>query len=226
MKVSIVIPVFNQLTHTRNCLNDLLKTAHPIHEIVVVDDGSDKEPISKAISKLFPQVILLKNETNQGFARTVNKGIRAATGDYILLLNNDVRLKNTRWLNIMLENMERRGLDMVAPAGARMDESKWEYLPGEAKKETDKFSYLPFWCFLTKRAVFDNVGPIPEYFFPGFWEDCLWGIKARRIGLKAGIVENTEVQHAYHSTFKAEGYNLAKEYEEKRKIFLKKIKEI
>lgn len=225
MKVSIVIPVFNQLQHTINCLRDLLKTSHPIHEIIVVDDGSKREPISKAISKLFPQVILLSNNENLGFARTVNKGIRYSSGDIIVLMNNDILLPNTKWLDLMLNAMEKRGLDMVAPKGGRMTKD-WTYIPGEASKETDDFIYLPFWCCAIKREIFDKIGLISEAYGRGFFEDVDFNVMAKRAGAKPGIVENTGVQHLYHTTFKASGYNLTKEYEEKRKIFLKKVKEL
>ena len=221
-KVSIVVPVYNQLKMTINCLNDVLKTSGVDIEIIVVDDGS-KEPIRMAIPKLFPTAKLLYNETNLGFAKTVNKGISAATSDYILLLNNDIQIDSPFWLKIMLEAMEKRQLDMVAPAGGRMN-GRWEYQPGEAIKEIDDFSYLVGWCLLIHRRVFNKIGLVSQAFGRGFWEDVLFSYDAKKAGFKLGIVENTKVRHLYHQTFKAEGYDLNKEYHEKRKIFLEVIK--
>jgi len=215
-KVSIIIPVYNQLKMTIDCLGDVIRTYGVETEIIVVDDWS-KEPISKAIPKLFPDIKLLTNERNVGFAKTVNKGIQAASHDLVCLLNNDIRLPNPAWLKIMTDSMDE--YDLTAPAGGRMD-SKWNYQPGEAKKRGDRFSYLPFWCILIKRAVFDKIGDIPTDFSKGFFEDVLWGYRAKKAGFKAGITENTGVQHLYHATFKAAGYNLAEEYQVKRKIFL------
>lgn len=222
MKVSIVIPVYNNLKMTMTCINDVLKTYGVELEIIVVDDGS-KEPISKAIPKLFPQVKLLTNEANMGFAKTINKGIRSATGELICLLNNDIRLPNSAWLKLMVESLEKYNLDLTAPAGGRMD-SRWNYLPGESKKRGDSFSYLVGWCLLSKREVFDKIGLLPEDFGVGFFEDVLWGYRAKRAGFKADITEGTCVEHLYHATFLKEGYDLNKEYQEKRKIFLDIIK--
>ena len=56
-KVSIVIPVYNQLKMTIDCLNDVIRTYGVSTEIIVVDDGST-EPIQKIIPKLFPNVNL------------------------------------------------------------------------------------------------------------------------------------------------------------------------
>lgn len=221
-KVSIVIPVYNNLTLTINCLNDVLKTYGVETEIIVVDDCST-QPVSKAISRMFPQVKVLKNETNLGFAQTVNRGIEESTGDLVCLLNNDITLPNTKWLKTMIDSMNKYDLDMTAPAGGRMDRG-WNYLPGEAKKRGDKFQYLVGWCLLSKKEVFDKIGLMPTDFGRGFWEDVLFGFRARKAGLKMDITENTDVKHLYHATFKSEGFDISKEYEKKRKIFLDIIK--
>lgn len=220
MKVSIVIPVFNQLAMTTDCLRDLMLTCGVEKEIIVIDDGSS-ERIS-LLKKVFPDIILLSNDQNLGFARTVNKGIREATGDMICLLNNDIRLPNTKWLQIMVENMG--DADVVSPAFGRMSLPDFQYLPGEAKTKADinkkEFQYPVFWCALIKRKVFDRIGLVPTQFEKGFWEDVLFWYRANKEGFKAKIVEGTGVTHMYHQTFKKEGYNLAQEYQRKRKIFL------
>jgi len=221
-KVSIVIPVFNQLRMTIDCLKDVMKTYGVETETIVVDDGST-EPVSKAITKMFPQVRVIKNDTNLGFAKTVNRGIVEASNDLICLLNNDIKLTNPAWLKIMAESLYNCDLDMTAPAGGRMD-GKWNYIPGEAKKKGEKFSYLVGWCLLVKKKVFDKIGLMPTDFGKGFFEDVLFGHRARRAGFKMDITEDTGVQHLYHATFKKEGFNISNEYQEKRKIFLDIIK--
>lgn len=215
-KVSIIIPVYNQLKMTIKCLQDVIRTYGVEIEIIVVDDGS-KEPISRIIPKLFPDVKLLINEHNVGFARTVNKGIQSASHDLICLLNNDIELPNPGWLKTMIASMDE--FDLTAPAGGRMD-NNWNYQPGEAKTRKDNFSYLVGWCILIKRQVFDKIGLIPEDFGKGFFEDVLFCYRAKKAGFKLGITEGTKVKHLYHATFKAEGYKLSEEYQKKRKIFL------
>jgi len=215
-QVSIVIPVYNQMKMTINCLRDVIRTYGVETEIIVVDDGS-KEPIKRILPKLFPDIKLLINESNMGFAPTVNKGIKAASHDLICLLNNDINLPNPGWLKKMTEAMAE--FDLTAPAGGRMDKN-WNYQPGEAKTRKDKFSYLVGWCILFKREVIDEIGLIPEDFGKGFFEDVLFCYRAEKAGFKMGITEGTEVKHLYHTTFKAEGFNLTQEYQNKREIFL------
>jgi GT2 family glycosyltransferase len=172
---------------------------------------------------MFPKIKMLKNEQNMGFAKTVNKGIEAATGNIIILLNNDIRIDNPAWLKIITENMEENALYLTAPAGGRMTPN-FDYIPGEATKAGEKFSYLVGWCLAIRKEVFDKIGLVPTNFQKGFFEDTLFGLRARKAGFKMDITEDTGVRHLYHQTFKAEGYNLAKEYQEKRAIFLDIVK--
>lgn len=219
-KVSIIIPVYNQFKMTVDCIRDLLSTHGAEIEVIVVDDCS-KEPVAKMLPKLFPGIKVLKNEVNVGFAKTCNHGIKEAKHDLICLLNNDIRLPNPGWLKLMIESLKE--FDLTAPAGGRMDKD-WNYQSGEAKTRKEHFSYLAGWCILFKRDVIDKIGLVPENFGFGFFEDVLFCHRAEKAGFKMGITEGTQVQHLYHTTFKAEGYNISKEYMQKRKIFLDIIK--
>jgi GT2 family glycosyltransferase len=176
-----------------------------------------------AVSKAFPQAKVLKNDINLGFAQTVNKGISASTGDVVVLLNNDIRIENPSWLKTIIDNMDKNGFDLTAPAGGRMT-ANFDYIPGEATRAGEKFAYLVGWCLAIRRSVFDKIGLIPTDFGHGFFEDVLFSCRAKKAGLRMDITENTGVKHLYHATFKAEGYNLAKEYQEKRAIFLNIVK--
>jgi len=219
-KVSVVMPVYNQLSMTVDCIRDLLATHGAEIEIIVVDDCS-KEPISQMLPKIFPSIKILRNDINLGFAKTCNYGIREAKHDLICLLNNDIRLPNPGWLKLMIDSLQK--YDMTAPAGGRHDDN-WNYIPGEAKSNEEKFTYLVGWALLIKKEVIDKIGPLSECFGIGFWEDVEFSYRAKNAGFRLGITENTQIQHLYHATFKAAGYNLFKEYASKRKIFLEMIK--
>ena len=61
------------------------------YEVIIVDDASE-EDIKKKVHSEFPHIKVLENKINLGFAPTVNRGIKEAQGDYIILLNSDVKL--------------------------------------------------------------------------------------------------------------------------------------
>jgi N-acetylglucosaminyl-diphospho-decaprenol L-rhamnosyltransferase len=93
MRLSIVIVNWNTSDLLRRCLETIL--AHPpatSFEVWVVDNNSQDESVAM-VQANFPQVHLLVNENNPGFARANNRAIRASSGEYLLLLNPDTEVK-------------------------------------------------------------------------------------------------------------------------------------
>lgn len=89
--VSIIIPFYNEENYTWNCLNYLYKnlsTKYP-YEIILIDDNSPEENSLDTIKG----ISIIKNDTNLGFLRNVNKGIELSKGEYIYLLNNDTEVQ-------------------------------------------------------------------------------------------------------------------------------------
>ncbi len=100
--VSIIIPVFNQLEYTRDCLDTLYKNTDPAipFEVIVVDNGStDSTPgFLKEAGRHFSNFTVVTNPENLGFARACNTGARAAQGQYLFFLNNDTQ-PQPNWLS-------------------------------------------------------------------------------------------------------------------------------
>lgn len=93
MKFSFVIPTINEFNMLFNdCVSTLIAHNGTEHEIIVVDDGSSHRLQSQIAQECVKRGLhLLINQENKGFPTTVNKGMKAATGDIIVLVNNDVR---------------------------------------------------------------------------------------------------------------------------------------
>ena len=95
MKVSIVIPTFNGkdfLQENLPCLKESL-TVYPYgSEILIVDNGSTDNTVN-FLAQYYPDIRLLKNQTNKGFGPAVNRGVKEAKHDIVLLLNNDIRVE-------------------------------------------------------------------------------------------------------------------------------------
>ncbi len=84
--LSIVVPTRDTRELTRRCLASLAPLGAA--EILVVDDGSTDGTVA-ALASLHPEVRWLRNESPQGFGRSVNRGLAEASGDLLLLLNSD-----------------------------------------------------------------------------------------------------------------------------------------
>jgi GT2 family glycosyltransferase len=94
MDVSIVIINYNTFDLTCQCIQSIIeKTSGLTYEIIVVDNAStERDPVDFLAA--FSDIILIQSQENGGFANGNNKGIKNASGDYVLLLNSDTRLLN------------------------------------------------------------------------------------------------------------------------------------
>jgi GT2 family glycosyltransferase len=92
MDVSVIIVNWNTRDILHNCLSSVFNQPEGIKfEVIVVDNGSTDGSV-EMIRAEFPQVILLANNANRGFAAANNQGFRIARGEYVLLLNSDTLL--------------------------------------------------------------------------------------------------------------------------------------
>jgi len=92
VKLSIIIVNYNARDFLKQCLNSLYESICRLSfEIIVVDNHSDDDSCAM-IKREFPQVRLIENSRNTGFAGGNNVGISAARGLYILLLNSDTKV--------------------------------------------------------------------------------------------------------------------------------------
>ncbi|MBI5020371.1 MAG: glycosyltransferase [Ignavibacteriales bacterium] len=106
MQVSVIIVNYNVRAFLENSLNSVLKALKGIDgEIIVVDNASDDGSIEMVRQK-FPQINLMVNNKNVGFAAANNQGIRISKGEYLLLLNPDTILQENT-IKIMLNFLER-----------------------------------------------------------------------------------------------------------------------
>src|SRR4051794_15878382 len=90
-RVSIIILNWNSYAVTRDCILSLRKMDYQNFEVVLVDNGSVDGSPEKLLENA-PEIRLIKNASNLGFACGCNVGMREALcrgTDYILLLNND-----------------------------------------------------------------------------------------------------------------------------------------
>ena len=87
--VSIIIVNWNTCQITCACLESIYQQAPGLaYEVIVVDNASEDESV-REIEKRYPEVVLIKNRENRGFAGANNQGLERAKSEYVLLLNSD-----------------------------------------------------------------------------------------------------------------------------------------
>ena len=101
---SIIIVTFNQVEFTQQCVESVRRMTDEPYELIFVDNGSTDGTVAYLESVGAARVI--RNQVNRGFPAAVNQGIAVATGDRVLLLNNDT-IVTTGWLGRMIATLER-----------------------------------------------------------------------------------------------------------------------
>lgn len=208
--VSIVIPLYNQLKFTKLCLESLSSTLPDLPEIILVDNASTDGTADYL--KTLATVKVISNSENLGFAGGCNKGIKAATGDWIVVLNNDV-IVSPGWLDGMLDAAEHWKLQIVSPA---IREGEYIYdINAYAHELTSRMRRVirrgkaNGICFMANKKVFETIGFFDEKFLIGQYEDKDFFLRASRAGFSLGTVGSAFLHHFGSATQKAIKRNTA-----------------
>ena len=87
-KVSVIIVNYNGKALLEKCLESLAKVNYENFEIILVDNNSTDGTV-EFVTKTYPSIIIIKLDSNRGFAEPNNIGAKIASGKYLLFLNND-----------------------------------------------------------------------------------------------------------------------------------------
>lgn len=226
IKLSIVIPVYNNWNFTKSCLKDLAKLPED-HEVIIVDNGSDDATTEIHNVHEFPKNLVIHcMGYNSGFAKGCNKGYELSQGEYVLFLNNDIRVQRDHetWTQPLIEAAADGAL--VGPTGGLLDQNL------NFIKETDKFEdgnfYMSGWCLCAKKEIWDKLiisgnefkGPFSEEFGKAYFEDSDLSFQARLDHKISFKIVPVPVIHFGKTTSKKIG--LSELYLNAKKIFVNK----
>jgi len=137
MKLSVVIICWNDLRVIRECLRSIHQGTHSINFEVLVSDNGSTDGSVEFIRENYPEVRVLENHANLGFGKGNNVGIRAASAEYVLILNPDTIIHD-RALDRLVQFADRHpeagafGCKVLNPDGtyqvsARLFPTVWRY---------------------------------------------------------------------------------------------------
>ncbi len=212
VKVSVIIPVFNQFQFTQACLASVRQHLdEQALEVIIVDDGSTDETVASA--PLIEGTVYLRSPSNVGFVASCNWGATRARGEYLVFLNNDTMVTEG-WLSTLLATFQDEssaglvGSKLIFPDGRLQeaggiiwnDASGWNYGKfddaGKPKynylREVD---YCSAACVMIPKALFERVGGFDLRYAPGYYEDTDLSFKVRQSGYKPLYQPLSEVIH-------------------------------
>lgn len=229
-RVTIIIPVFNQVAFTRACLDTLFQvTPAEQFDLVVVDNGST-DGTGELLVSFGDRLQVITNDSNLGFAKACNQGARAALQPYLLFLNNDT-IPHSGWLSALVETAERDpeigvvGSKLLYPdgtvqhAGLAFDQSRLPYHVGRGRPGDDplfnqerELKAVTGACMLIRRGFFEQVGGFDEGFRNGC-EDVDLCLKLGELGKR--VVYQPQSVLTHHES-RTEGRNLHLGHNEQR----------
>jgi GT2 family glycosyltransferase len=89
LDLTVVIPSYNTRDFLQNCLDSIYRHTDGITFEVICVDGNSPDGSGDMVAEVFPDVILIRNEVNESYAKSANQGIRESRGRYVCLLDSD-----------------------------------------------------------------------------------------------------------------------------------------
>ena len=238
--VSIVILTFNQLKYTRECIESIKKHTAEQYEIIFVDNGSTDGTAKwlKNIVKNNSDHTLIENKKNFGFSKGCNQGIKASTGEYILLLNNDV-VVTENWLSGMLDCLKSApDIGIVGPmtnsisGPQKLPEVNYSSIDDLAEyarkfRKKNRNRRIPYrrvvgFCMLFRRQLIDKINLLDEKFGSGNFEDDDFCLRASLAGYRNMIAGDVFIHHYGSKTFIGNKIDYTSSLNGNKKIFMEK----
>lgn len=194
--LSIIIPVYNQLIYTRNCLNYLSLLNQNNIEVLLINNNSNdgtKEFLDNY--KEIKNFKVIYNNKNTGFGYACNQGFKESSGNNILFLNNDIKLndRNIKWNEIIEQEIENNPNCLVGPTGGFI---KKDYSYGyETNDENTEINYMSGWCLASKKNILEkliegsNQGPFNAEIYFCYFEDTHMSFLATKLGINFKIID-------------------------------------
>lgn len=210
---TIIIPTYNGLPLLQQCVYEIRRFTEPPYEIMVVDDGSSDDTTAYCCRE---RLIFISLPRNVGFPAACNAGLRIASGDTIVLLNNDI-IVSRRWLSNMKTCLySASDIGIVGPmtnyaSGSQQHHlgyaniSRFHELTFEANRPNPmkwrSVNRLVGMCLVMKRELLEQVGEFDERYSPGHYEDDDYCYRTRQQGYRLMAAGDTYVHHHGSASF-------------------------
>lgn len=229
----IIIPVYGDLEATRNCIESVFKYLDGTQNLVLINDKSPEEKITKYLKKIKrenPRITLIEHKENLGFVKSVNEGVSLSKTNDVILLNSDT-IVTKNWTGKMRKRAYLRdNVATVTPfsnSGGYCSYPKFlikNKLPKYVTPEDMNFIFnlvpetiieMPTgtgFCLYIRRKAIDMLGPFDfETFKNGYGEESDFTLRALKAGFANLALENTFIYHVDGASFGPEKAKIVKE---------------
>jgi len=215
--LSIIVVGWNVRDLLAGTLATLPDGARPLTWEAVVVDNASTDGSPEMVAQVFPQVRLIRNTDNRGFARSNNQGIGASHGEYLLLLNSDTVVPPGALAALVAFMEKHPQAGACAPRLLQSNGQPQAYAFGEDPTlgylfrrgmnrligrpihdwnttQTQEVDWVSGACLLARREAIDQVGGLDEGIFM-YFEDNDWCLCMRQAGWKVYYHPQVEITH-------------------------------
>ena len=242
--ICIIIPVYNALKDVKLLLESCFQTIdNNKHHIYVIDDNSNLETKNylRKLLKNKKNYNLIENQTNLGFCKNINKGIKISTNSVKILLNSDTILSKD-WITQLISPFQLNNVGITGPLSNAAtyqsvpyvydEKMQWkinsypkislnninEFLSKQINFEYPKLEILNGFCLAIHSRVIEKIGYFDEINFrQGYGEECDFCLRAFDSGFDLLLVHDCYIYHAKSKSFKDNRIKLTKNSNQKLK---------
>jgi GT2 family glycosyltransferase len=235
MLTSIIVLTLNNRDQTSRCLHSIRTFTDSPYELIFVDNGSTDGTVEWLSAQ--PDIKLIANGRNLGFAAACNQGATEASGDFILLLNNDTIVSH-RWLSVLLQCLhadDRIGIvgpksNFVLPL-QKIDvdvsnEGRYHLFAQSYNRHNpalwQDLCALSGFCMLLRKSTWQALNGFNEAFAIGGYEDIDIGYRALKSGLFLRMAGDCFVYHEGNRSFSANEIDMYGVAAVNRRLFIRK----
>lgn len=187
--ISIIIPCYNDADFIEQAVNSALNQTYSNTEIIIVDDGSDNRT-KKVLKSIQPKIDQLIVQDNQGQSNARNNGIRAAQGEYIVVLDSDDYFEPAFAERALKKISENEEIKVVTCWGRRVEEDTKElsvFKPNGGSISNFIYDNAAIGNSMFRKSDWERVGGYDESMRNGF-EDWEFYIRLMELGGEAYVI--------------------------------------
>lgn len=240
-KCDVILPVYNAPEYVKLCVYSLFKNTNSetLGKVFIINDKSNDFTENLLINlktKYKDKIVLVNNENNLGFIKSVNKGLELSDSEYVLLLNSDCFIAYRTIEKLMDHIKKDKEIGLICPVSNNSVNISLKMFPGYSYIKMDrllekKFKGMSFDactvvgnCLMITKKCIQETGYLNEIFGMGYGEESDYQFRALKKGFKSKVAIDTYVFHESKRSFDETSTSTDIRQKDSLKIFFSKWK--